>query len=270
MQLPVKYVPKQSQHIGNVVGAVIIILFGLVFMSSYLPDRAAVESAKMSFGEWLGLTGVRLPFLLVTIAVLLFGLVALAVSLINMLGGSPYSYFIVDRFGIQLRTFFGEARLSWKDLGPIRPLRRTVLQAFSLDRRFWIVSDTFSGEIRTDTRRALSSFTLRIPVASYLGSSWLGGNIAPAMEATAAWLESLRKLAREDSLNPANAPDAPEELGPGQAPDQPAAERSTDEASTAAAAATPPAPPSTLASADDLPAMADRQFGRRDGPTVER
>jgi hypothetical protein len=54
MQLPVKYVPKQSQHLGNVVGAVIIILFGLVFMSSYLPDRAAVESAKMSFGEWLG------------------------------------------------------------------------------------------------------------------------------------------------------------------------------------------------------------------------
>src|SRR5689334_3943915 len=86
MQLPVKYVPKQSHHLGNVIGAAIIILFGLIFMSSYLPDRAAVESAKMSFGEWLGLTGVRLPFLLVTIAVLLFGLVALAVSLINMLG----------------------------------------------------------------------------------------------------------------------------------------------------------------------------------------
>jgi hypothetical protein len=261
MQLPVKYVPKQSQHLGNVVGAVIIILFGLVFMSSYLPDRAAVESAKMGFGEWLGLTGVRLPFLLVTIAVLLFGLVALAISLINMLGGSPYSYLIVDRFGIQLRTFFGDTRLSWKDLGPIRPLRRSVLQAFSLDRRFWIVSDTFSGEIRTDTRRALSSFTLRIPVASYLGSSWLGGNIAPAMEATAAWLESLRKLAREETLNPDDAPDAPAELGPGQAP-----ERSAAETSASAAAAMPSSP----ASADDLPAMADRKFGRRDGPTVER
>jgi hypothetical protein len=265
MQLPVKYVPKQSHHLGNVVGAAIIILFGLIFMSSYLPDRAAVESAKMSFGEWLGLTGIRLPFLLVTIVVLLFGLVALAVSLINMLGGSPYSYFIVDRFGIQLRTFFGETRLSWKDLGPIRPLRRTVLQAFSLDRRFWIVSDTFSGEIRTDTRRALSSFTLRIPVASYLGSSWLGGNIAPAMDATAAWLESLRKLAREDSLDPENAPDAPEELGPGQSSDRLAADTVT-----VVAAATPSAPLSTPASADDLPAMADRKFGRRDGPTVER
>jgi len=268
MQLPVKFVPKQSQHLGSVIGAVIIIVFGLAFMSSYLPDRAAVESAKMSFGEWLGLSGVRLPFLLVTIAVLLFGLVALAVALINLLGGSPYSYFIVDRFGIQLRTFFGETRLSWKDLGPIRPLRRTVLQAFSLDRRFWVVSDTFSGEIRSDTRRALSSFTLRIPIAAYLGSSWLGGNVAPAMEATAAWLESLRKLAREESLNPENAPDAPEELGSGQATEPPAAETG---AAAAAMPSTPQsAPPATLASVDDLPAMADRKFGRRDGPTVER
>ena len=252
MKLPVKFLPKQSQHLGNVVGAVIIILMGLAFMTSYLPDRADPEAAKLTFGEWLGLSGVRLPFLLITIVVLLFGLVALTVALVNLLGGSPFAYFIVDRFGIQTRTFFSETRYSWKDLGPIRPLRRTALQAFGLDRRFWIVSDTFSGEGRKDGRRTLSSFNLKLPVASYLGSSWLGGNIGSSMDATAAWLESLRKLAREESLNPDNAPDAPEALGSGQPLEKPAAE-------TAAAAP-----------ASDLPAMADRKFGRRDGPTIER
>jgi hypothetical protein len=256
MQLPVKFAPKQSHHLGNVVGAVVIILMGLAFMMSYLPDRTVAENANLTFGEWLGFSGVRLPFLLITIAVLLFGLVALTISLINMLSGSPYNHFIVDRFGIQTRTLFSENRYSWKDLGPIRPLRRSVLQAFSLDRRFWIVSDTFSGEGRNDTRRAISSFTLRIPVASYLGSSWMG-NIAPAMDATAAWLESLRKLAREENLKSDTAPDAPEELGAGQPLGQPAP------ATSPAAKPSKPADP-------DLPAMADRKFGRRDGPTVER
>jgi hypothetical protein len=259
MKLPVKFVPKQSQHLGNVIGAVIIILFGLVFMTSYLPDRAATENVQMSFGEWLGLSGVRLPFLLVTVAVLLFGLVALALSLLNMTGGSPHSHFIVDRFGIRIRSLFGETRLSWKDLGPIRPLRRTILQALGLDRRFWIVSDTFSGEGRVDARRALSSFTLRIPVTTYVGSSWLG-DVAPAMAATADWLENLRKLAREERLDPENAPDAPPELGAGVPVERQAA------AETVRAAAKSPRP----AAGDDLPAMADRKFGRRDGPTIER
>lgn len=252
MKLPAKFLPKQSQHVGNVVGAVIIIVMGLAFMTSYLPDRTLPEHANLSFGEWVGLSGIRLPFLLITVVVLLFGLVALTVALINLLSGSPFAYFIVDRFGIQTRTFFSETRFSWKDLGPIRPLRRSVLQAFGLDRRFWIVSDTFSGEGRNDTRRALSSFSLRIPVASYLGSSWVGGNIGPSMDATAAWLESLRKLAREESLNADDAPEAPEALGPGQPLEKPAAE-------------TPPAAP-----ASDLPAMSDRKFGRRDRPTIER
>jgi hypothetical protein len=256
MQLPVKFVPRQSHHLGSVVGAVIIILMGLAFMMSYLPDRTVAENANLTFGEWLGFSGIRLPFLLITITVLLFGLVALTISLINMLSGSPYHHFIIDRFGIQTRSFFSENRTSWKDLGPIRPLRRSVLQAFSLDRRFWIVSDTFSGEGRNDTRRPLSSFTLRIPVASYLGSSWMG-NIGPAMDATAAWLESLRKLAREESLNADAAPDAPEELGHGQPLDPPAP--------TTSPAAKPPKPADP-----DLPAMADRKFGRRDAPTVER
>jgi hypothetical protein len=265
MQLPVKFVPKQSQHLGNVIGAVIIILMALVFMTSYLPDRTAAENMKMSFGEWLGLSGVRLPFLLITIAVLLFGLVGLTLSLLNMIGGSPHSHFIVDRFGIHIRSFFGETRLSWKDLGPIRPLRRTALQAMGLDRRFWIVSDTFSGESRVDNRRTLSSFTLRIPITAYVGSSWVS-NVGPAMEATAAWLESLRKLAREDALDPQNAPDAPEALGSGQPIDRPPVETDKTEAVKARAETPSPQP----AAADDLPAMADRKFGRRDGPTVER
>jgi hypothetical protein len=275
MRLPVKFLPRQSQHIGNTVGAFIIILMGLAFMSSYLPNKAV--AAHLTFGEWIGATGPRLPFLLVAITVILFGLVALAIALINLLGGSPYNHLIVDRFGIQTRTLFSETRYSWKELGPIRPLRLGVMRAYGLDRRFWIVSDTFSGESRNDRRRPLSSFNLRIPVASYLGSSWLGGNIGPAMDATAAWLESLRKLAREEALNPDDVPDAPAELGPGQPEEKPPV------AAASKLPASKPLPSDPLASdprasdpraskppTSDLPAMADRKFGRRDGPTVER
>jgi hypothetical protein len=260
MRLPVKFLPRQSQHIGNAVGAFIIILMGLAFMSGYLPDQVAAKD--LTFGEWIGTTGPRLPFLLVAIAVILFGLVALTIALVNLVGGSPYNHLIVDRFGIQTRTLFSETRYSWKELGPIRPLRLGIMRAYGLDRRFWIVSDTFSGEGRNDTRRPLSTFNLRIPVASYLGSSWLGGNIGPAMDATAAWLESLRKLAREEALNPDDAPDAPDELGPGQ-PEEKSPVAAPPTAAPAQRAT--PAP-----SAPDLPAMADRKFGRRDGPTVER
>jgi hypothetical protein len=76
------------------------------------------------------------------------------------------------------------------------------------------------------------------------------------MEATAAWLESLRKLAREENLNPEDAPDSPDDLR-GQALEPPAP------ASTATVKPAKPVDP-------DLPAMADRKFGRRDGPTVQR
>jgi hypothetical protein len=266
MRLPVKFLPRQSQHIGNTVGAFIIILMGLAFMSGYLPDQAAAK--HLTFGEWIGTTGPRLPFLLVAIAVILFGLVALAIALINLVGGSPYNHLIVDRFGIQTRTLFTETRYSWKELGPIRPMRLSIMRAYSLDRRFWIVSDTFSGEGRNDTRRPLSSFNLRIPVASYLGSSWLGGNVGPAMGATAAWLESLRKLARADALDPDDAPDAPDELGPGQPLENSPAASLTERPSSARPASELLAPEPPAAS--DLPAMADRKFGRRDGPTVER
>lgn len=254
MQLPVKFLPRQSQHIGNAVGAGIIIVMGLAFMSSYLPDRAATEN--LTFGEWIGASGVSLPFLLIACAVMLFGLAALTIALVNLLSGSPFNYLLVDRFGIRTRTFFGETQFSWKELGPIRPMRLSILRAYGLDRRFWIVSDTFSGEGRIDARRPLATFNLRIPVASYLGSSWLGGDIGPAMDATAAWLESLRKLAREEALNPDDVPDAPDELGPGQPIEKPPLRESA-------------APPSERP-ASDLPPMADRKFGRRDGPTVER
>jgi hypothetical protein len=250
MRLTVKFLPRQGQHIGTAVGAGIIIVMGLTFMLGYLPDRTAAES--LNFREWIGANGVRLPFLLVAIAVLLFGLVVLSVALVNLFGGSPFNYLIVDRFGIRYRTFFGETQYSWKELGPIRPLRLSALRAYGLDRRFWIVSDTFSGEARVDALRPLSTFNLRIPATAYLGSSWMG-DIGAAMDSMAAWLESLRQAAREEALNPDEAPDAPEQLGAGQAVAKPGAE-------TAAAV---PAP--------ELPAMADRKFGRRDdGPTVER
>lgn len=250
MRLPVKFLPKQGQHIGNTVGAGLIIVMGLAFMMDYLPDRST--AASLTFREWIGANGVRLPFLLVAIAVVLFGLAALTVALVNLFGGSPFNHLIVDRFGIRNRTFFGETRYSWKELGPIRTLRLSVLRAYGLDRRFWIVSDTFSGEARIDARRPLSSFNLRIPATAYLGSSWTGGNTNAAMDSMAAWLDSLRKLAQSETLNPDDVPDAPEELGQGLAVAKPAAD----------AVAVAPAP--------DLPAMADRKFGRRDGPTVER
>jgi len=250
MRLPVKLLPKQGQHIGNAIGAAAIIFMGLWFMVSYLPERPAEGS--LSFDEWASTSGAQIPFLVIAIVVLLFGLAALTVALVNLLSGSPFNYLIVDRFGIRTRTFFGETQVSWKELGPIRPLRLSVMRAYGLDRRFWIVSDTFSGEGRNDSQRPLATFTLRIPVASYLGSSWLGGNVAPAMDATAAWLESLRKLAREETLNPDDAPDAPEELGPGVQIEKPAAVSQPQ------------------ARASDLPAMTERKFGRRDGPTVER
>jgi hypothetical protein len=75
------------------------------------------------------------------------------------------------------------------------------------------------------------------------------------MDATAEWLESLRKLAHAESLDPDNVPEAPEALGPGLPVERPAVD-------------TTAAPPTAPAS--DLPAMADRKFGRRDGSTVER
>jgi uncharacterized membrane protein YhdT len=253
MRLPAKFLPKQSQHIGNAVGALAIVVMGFWVMASYLPEKR--PEGHVSFGEWLRTSGVQIPFLVVAIAVVLFGLVALAIALVNLTGGSPFSHFTVDRFGLRIRTFFGERQFSWKELGPIRPMRLSVMRAYGLDRRFWIVSDTFSGEQRIDTHRPLSTFNLRIPVTSYLGSSWLGGNVGPAMDATAEWLESLRKLAHAESLDPDNVPEAPEALGPGLPVERPAVD-------------TTAAPPTAPAS--DLPAMADRKFGRRDGSTVER
>jgi hypothetical protein len=248
MRLPVKFLPKPSQHIGNAVGAIIIIGFGLSFMSNYLPNNTA--AGKLTFGQWLAASGVELPFLAISSLVPLFGLAALTVALINLLSGSPFNHLIVDRFGIRSKTFFSETQFSWRELGPIRPLRLNPFRAFGLDRRFWIVSDTFSGEGRNDGRRPLATFNLRIPVAAYLGSAWIGGNVEPAMEATAAWLESLRKLAREDALDPDDVPEAPAALGP----------------------AVPVAKPEEKPAATEpaLPAMEDRKFGRRDAPTVER
>jgi hypothetical protein len=256
MRLPVKFLPRQSQHAGNAVGGFLIIVFSLIFMMDYLPDPGTAKG--MTFGTWLTEGGVQLPFLLIIVAVMLFGLAALTVALVNLFGDSPFNHLIIDRFGIRIRSFFGEHRYSWKELGPIRPLRLSPFRAYGLDRRFWIVSDTFSGEGRNDVRRPLSTFNMKIPVAAYLGSSWLGGSVGAAMNDAAAWLESLRKLAQADALDPENAPDAPAELGAARPVTKP-----SDEASK-------PAGPAGNLEADDLPAMAERKFGRRDGPTVER
>jgi hypothetical protein len=268
MRLPVKFLPRKSQRTGNVVGAGAVILFGLLFMASYLPVRNPEE--HKSFGAWLGGDSIQLFFLLVSVAVLLFGLVALTVALLNLLGDSPFNHLIVDRFGIRNRTFFGETQFSWKDLGPIRVKRLSPWRGFGMSRRFWIISDTFTGEERDDARRPLSTFNLRIAAASYLGDNWFGSGVGPATDATAAWLEALRQLARAERLESNEAPDAPEELGPGLPVARPAAVG-------AVAADMPRGNPVAVAPVavdparePDLPAMEDRKFGRRDEPTVER
>jgi hypothetical protein len=246
MRLPVKYIPQQSQRAASVVGALIFAVFGFAMLNSYLPIRAPAKGE--SFMQWLASDQTEFPLLLLAMAILLSGLAVLSITLIDLLSGSPFHFLIVDRFGIRLHGLFGEKSLSWKDLGPIRPFRLGPLKG---SRRYWIVSDTFSGEDRNDVRRQLSSFTLRIPATPYLGRGWFSGGVAESMETAAAWLEALRKLAREEALDPENAPQAPPAFGPGL----------------------PVAPPSVATKAapePDLPAMADRKFGRRDGPTVER
>jgi len=222
-------------------------------MLGYLPQNP-VEKGQ-SFGQWLTGNGALLPFLLPTFAMFLFGLGALAITLIDLLSGSPFNHLIVDRFGIRTRSFFGEKQASWKELGPIRILHLSPLRAFGNSRRLWIVSDTFSGETRNDMRRPLKTYNFRFPASAYLGNSWFGSGVEPAAEATVAWLEALRRLARDEQLDPENVPDAPEALGPGVADGKPA--------DPPPAAAKPAADP-------DLPTMEDRKFGRRDQPTVER
>jgi len=257
MRLPVKFIPQHTQRVGGVVGAAVFTLFGFAFMSSFLPAGAPAKGE--SFTQWLsgGANGMQLPMLLLGIAIVLCGVAVLTLALIDLLSGSPLHFLIVDRFGIRLHGLLGEKLVSWKDLGPIRPFRLGPLRG---SRRYWIVSDTFSGEERSDIRRNLSSFTLRIPATAYLGSGWFTGGVGESIDDAAAWLESLRKLAREEALDPENAPDAPEALGTGLAIGAPAPEGKALEQKVFVTAAQEP----------DLPAMADRKFGRRDGPTIER
>lgn len=256
MQLPAKFIPQHSQRLGNVIGAVATVLIGFLLMTSSLPSGA--PQPGQSFGQWLsGGSGPQLVFLLITIAMVLFGLGALAVTLIDLTGGSPFNSMVVDRFGIRVRSLMGERNVSWKDLGPIRVLRLNPVRALGMSRRFWIVSDTFSGEDRDDHRRGLGSFTLRIPAGAYLARDWFASGVETDAQATAAWLEGLRHLAKEERLDSANAPDAPPALGNGVTIDY------------ATAASTPGAAAAPEASGADLPPMEDRKFGRRSDPTVE-
>ena len=255
MHLPAKFLPQHNQRIASVVGSVVMTVIGLVFMTDYLPSGAPEKG--QSFSQWLsGGNSVQLFFLLVSIGMVLFGLAALAVTLLDLVSGSPFNHLIIDRFGIRCRSFFGEKQVSWKDLGPIRVLRLSTLRG---SRRFWIVSDTFSGEERSDFRRPLSSFNLRIQATAYLGTGWFSSGVSESVDAAAAWLEGLRQMAREDRLESDNAPEAPEPLGTGVALGKPPAE----------AVPTPPSAPAAPAP-DDLPPMEERKFGRRDGSTVER
>jgi len=256
MRLPAKFIPQHSQRLGNVIGAIVTILVGWFFLSGSLPSQKPKPGE--SFAHWLSDgSPPQLVFLIVIIAMVLFGLGALAVTLVDLIGGSPFSSVVVDRFGIRVRSLMGERHLSWKDLGPIRVYRRSPLRSLGISRRFWIVSDTFSGEDRNDLRRGLGSFTLRISAGAYLARDLLGGGVEAEAEAAAAWLEGLRQLAREDRLDSSNAPDAPDAL-------------TTANGNDLAAVATGAGSAAATAPLSDLPPMEERKFGRRNDPTVER
>jgi hypothetical protein len=197
MRLPLKFLPRQSQQLVDVIGAAVILVFGLSLVIDYLPTGS--PAAGRNFVDWLGGAG-ALPFLAISILCFLFALAWSAVALVNLFGGSPFEHLIVDRFGLTHRTFWREKRYSWKELEPIGALEIGLLRARSTQRRHWIVEQGTRGG-------------LRIAAADYLGSFWRGG-LGLATGEAANWLENLRQLARADQLDPDDIPPPPAAFRP--------------------------------------------------------
>src|SRR3979409_548901 len=101
MRLPLKFLPRMSQLIADLIGAARIIGFGLTFFLQY----ASPEDLQRygSFGGWWRANAMMVPFLLVSIAFLLAALGWGAVAVINLVTGSPFNYLIIDRIGLTYR-----------------------------------------------------------------------------------------------------------------------------------------------------------------------
>ncbi|HVM85888.1 MAG TPA: hypothetical protein VMW18_18485 [Candidatus Binatia bacterium] len=200
MRLPLKFLPRRSNQIAEVVGSLIVIGFSLVMLNNYLPQSAATNEVG-SFGAWLHGDARGLPFLGLSILLFLAALGWLTVALINLFSGSPFRYFIVDRQGISHRTFWHDRRYSWRDLDPIQSYVRPFWRSRGNEQRYWIVEGL-------PPYRAGAG--LRIRATDYLGSGWLSGTMALSTDEAANWLESLRQLARQDRLEPDDIPPPPE------------------------------------------------------------
>lgn len=227
MRLPLKFRPRISQLIVEVLGATILTVLGAYYIYNFAPP----EELRLypNFFAWMRSSPFKLPFLLIAVIFFLSALGLLTVALINLLGGSPFNYLVVDRQGIGYRNFWGEKRFSWKDLGPIQSLQFSIWRARGQQLRFWIAADTL-GSAEAGGRFDLwrwggpSGPNLRVPAATYLGGGWLVGSLALAVDSAASWLEELRLEARIDRLDPNNIPQpphnfrAPVELEPGADP----------------------------------------------------
>ena len=200
MRLPLKFLPCRSSQIGEVLGAAVILGFGLVMMNNYLPPPPTTNDGN-SFGTWLHGDPRSLPFLGLSVLLVLAALGWVTVALVNLFGGSPFRYVIVDRHGITHRTFWHERRYSWKDLDPIQSYVRPFWRSRGNEQRYWIVEGL-------PPYRAGAG--LRIRATDYLGSGWLSGTMALSTDEAANWLESLRQLARQDRLEPDDIPAPPE------------------------------------------------------------
>src|SRR5262249_28628214 len=154
---------------------------------------------------WLHSSPIMIPFLLGSVLLFLTGLGWFTVALLNLFGGSPFNYFIVDAQGLTYRNFMGEQRYSWKDLGPVQAHKISAWQGRGSQRRYWIQADTLGTEQgggSTDFDWPSTTGSLRIPAATYLGSGFMVGGLALSTDEAAGWLEELRQLVRIGHLEP--------------------------------------------------------------------
>jgi hypothetical protein len=210
MRLPLKFLPRMSQLIADVVGGAIMLGFGLAFFSDYATP--ADLDRYNGFLGWLRVNWAELPFMVASILLLLFGLAWFTVAAINLVSGSPFNYLIVDRTGITYRNFWRENRYSWNNLGLIQPLRFTAWQGRSSQRRNWIVADA-SGDDKVYGSAPFwsnPSDTLRIPANVYLGGGLLIGSLELSTNDAARWLEDLRQRVRDGELDASDIPPPPD------------------------------------------------------------
>jgi hypothetical protein len=195
MHLPLKFLPRKSQQIADLIGALVMLCFGLDFFLQYV-SPADLEHYG-GFGGWLQANKVAVPFLLASIALLLAALGWLAVAVINFVSGSPFNYLIVDRRGVTYRNFWRESRFSWSVLGPFQAIRVSSWQGRSSQRRHWVVAET-------------DGVALRIPASAYLRGAFFTGSLDLSSADAAGWLDELRQLARDGHLETDDLPPPPD------------------------------------------------------------